>query len=129
MAELATLDDIAALGAVESDLSEDSDDGERATRLIQLASAEALAYLDGFDVDEEAIEGWPEFRRDALSAVVAEIAAKRLNVAAAPSVDPYTYGSPAGPQTIRLNKAEKRALAELVPIDMDDDESGGWWKP
>lgn len=129
MTQLATLDDIAAVGGVTVDASADSPEGVRATRLLELASASILAFYDGFNLteamilgveatdDDEAIVGWESFRLEALAAVTAEITAKRLNVSAAPSVDPYT--TPMGPQTLKLNRWEKQTLRELIPVNAD----------
>jgi hypothetical protein len=132
MAALATLADLAALGALPVDVGEDSSEAVRATRLLELVSGAVLTLLDGFAVTEAAVLEWDEFRRDALAAVVAEIAAKRLNVSAASSVDPY--GTTEGPQTLKLNRWEKRALLELLPVveatdDTDASGAANWYMP
>jgi len=125
MAQLATLDDVAAVGGVAVDLDETSAEGVRAARLIELASGAVLTFFDGFNVAEADIEEWDEFRKDALASLVAEIAVKRLNVSGAPNVDPYTTDQ--GPQTLKLNRWEKRSLRDLVPPDEDDELE--WVKP
>lgn len=129
MAQLATLDDLAALGAIPVDAGPGSSHGARAVRLLELVSGAVLVLLDGFSIAESDIETWDEFRQDALAAIVAEIAAKRLNVSAAPSVDPY--GTTEGPQTLKLNRWEKRALIETLPLTVDDEDTGAavWYEP
>jgi hypothetical protein len=129
---LATLDDVAALGALPVDVDETSPEGVRAARLLELVSGRVLVFLDGFDIAEADVDGWEEFRRDALSGIVAEVVAKRLNVAAAASVDPYSTSE--GPQTLKLNRWEKRELLNILPIDDasgDDDPTGAaaWYEP
>lgn len=128
MVAFATLDDVAAVGGVPVDVDAESAEAVRASRLIELASAQILSFFDGFDVTEamilgdEEIEGWDEFRRDALAAITAEIAAKRMNVSAAASVDPYAVPMGGGStQTLKLNRWEKRALRDLLPPDEDDE--------
>lgn len=111
---LATLDDITALGGIRGDASLTAAETERANRLLALASGLVLAYLDQFGVSETDVEEWEEFRRTALAAIVAEVAVKRLNVAAAPNVDPYFAGA-AGTQTIKLNRWEQDAISDLLP--------------
>ena len=119
MAELATLDDLAAVGGVPADAAADSPEGVRGARLIELASASVLMFLDGFSIDEDAVEAWADLRKEALAGIVAEIAAKRMNVSAAANVDPFV---PSGaPQTLKLNRWEKRALRDLLPPDEDDE--------
>jgi hypothetical protein len=110
---LASLVDLAALGGINVDWVAGDAKEQRASRLLDLASNLVLAYLDRFGVAEADIDGWETFRQGALSAVVAEIAAKRLTVSAAASVDPY--GTPVGPQTLKLNRWEKEAIRELIP--------------
>jgi hypothetical protein len=141
MAQLATLEDVAAIGGLPVDAAEDSPEVERATRLLELVSGAVLVFLDGFgvsevdvlgDEDDEELIGWAEFRRDALAGVVAEIASKRLNVSAAASVDPYA--TPQGPQTIKLNRWEKRAILDILPVETPDegeDATGAasWFEP
>lgn len=127
---LATLADLAAIGAVPVDVDTESPEGVRAARLLELASGQVLTFLDGFTVTEAAIGEWDQFRQDALSAVVAEIASKRLTVSAAASVDPY--GLPAAPQTMKLNRWEKRAIIEILPVVDGEGENtvaGDWWEP
>ena len=119
MAQLATLDDVAAVGGVTVDVDEDSVDGVRATRLIELASGAVLTFLDGYNFAEADIDGWEDFRKDALATLVAEIATKRLNVSGAPNVDPYSTDS--GPQTLKLNRWEKQSLKDLLPANEDGD--------
>lgn len=119
MASLATLEDVAAIGGVPVDFDEDSEEGVRAQRLIELASGAVLTYLDGFNIAEADIDDWDQFRKDALATVVGEIAAKRMNVSGAPNVDPYT--TPVGPQTLKLNRWEKQALKDLLPANEDGD--------
>lgn len=122
MAAFATLDDVAAVGGVPVDVDEESAEAVRASRLIELASAQILSFFDGFDITEEAIGEWEEFRTVALAAITAEIAAKRMNVSAAASVDPYAAPlSGGGTQTLKLNRWEKRALRDLLPPDEDDE--------
>lgn len=142
MVMLATLDDVAAVGGVPVDVEEDSSEAVRATRLLELVSGAVLVLLEGFDiveadlvVDEEDPEwdGWAEHRRDALAGVVAEIASKRLNVSAAASVDPYGVPNQ-GPMTIKLNRWEKRAIIDILPIvEPEDDEdptgAAAWFEP
>lgn len=127
MIDLTELRDVGALGGTEVDLEgEDSPDRERAERLITLASALVLSLLEDWDVTEDDIAAWPESRVTALKALVGEIASKRLNVSAAPSVDPYA--TPTGPQTIKLTPTERRAIVSLIPIS-DDHEGDDRWKP
>jgi hypothetical protein len=141
MAQLATLDDVAAIGGLPTDATDDSPEAIRAERLLELVSGAVLVLLDGFgisevdvlgDEEDEELIGWEEFRRDALAGVVAEIAAKRLNVSAAASVDPYA--TPQGPQTIKLNRWEKRAILDLLPVEIPDDGedatgAAAWFEP
>lgn len=130
MADLATLADIAAVGGVPVDVTSGSADGIRAGRLLALTSSAVLVFLESCGVEESDVSGenptWSEHRRTALSAIVAEAAAKRLTVSAAPSTEPFVYGSPPWPQTVRLNKAEKRAIIDLVPIT---DDADSWFTP
>lgn len=109
---LATVDDLAALGGAQVDLSESSPHYARAARLLELAEGQVLAFLDHFGVSVEVVDGWEAWRRDALSGVVAEIAVKRLQSPAAPNVDPYMV---APPPTIKLNRWEQDALRDLLP--------------
>jgi hypothetical protein len=135
MAQLATLADVIALGALSTDADEDSPETVRATRLLELVSGAVLVFLDGFGIAEADVDGWDEFRRDGLAGIVAEIAVKRLNVSAAPSVDPYgTSLTTGGPMTIKLNRWEKRAILDTLPVetpDEGDDATGAasWFEP
>lgn len=131
MAVLAALDDLAGIGALPVDFDADSAEGVRGLDLLTKASAAVLVVLEDAGVDVDGIEeladlDWAEHRRTALSAIVAEIAAKRLTVSAAPSVDPFTYGSPPAPQTLKLNRWEQRAILNLIPITADADS---WFTP
>lgn len=142
MAMLATLDDVAAVGGLPVDIGENSSEAVRATRLLELVSGAVLVLLEGFgiaeadvveDTDDPEWDGWAEHRRDALAGVVAEVAAKRLNVSAAASVDPYAVPTQ-GPMTLKLNRWEKRAILEVLPIDepADGEDSTGaasWFEP
>lgn len=111
---LASTDDIAALGGVPVNFVPGTAEHTRAERLLELASGLVLSYLDSFGVSESDVDGWEQFRRDALAAIVAEVAVKRLNVSAAPNVDPYT-GAISGPLTIKLNRWEQDAIRDLLP--------------
>ena len=119
MTPLATLEDLAAVGGVPVDVDADAPEGVRATRLIELTTAQVLMFLDGFSVDADAVEAWADERKAALAAIVAEIAAKRMNVSAGANVDPFV---PSGvPQTLKLNRWEKQAIKDLLPPNADGD--------
>lgn len=109
---LATVDDLAALGGVQVDVSPTSPGYERALRLLELAEGQVLAFLDHFGVSVEVVDGWEAWRKNALTGVVAEVAARRLQSPAAPGVDPYMV---APPPTIKLNQWERDALRDLLP--------------
>jgi len=105
---LATLEDLAALGAVPLNLNPADEESKRAERLLELASGQALAYLR---VDDEAtfVASLTAAETTSLAAIVAEAAAARLNVSAAPSTDPYAEPM-GGLVSALLNRRHYRAI-------------------
>lgn len=104
---LATVDDLAALGAVPVDLEPNEERYVRAARLLDLASAQVVGYLGA--VDEAAVAAaYTETQLTALAAVVAEMAARRISASAAPSSD-YIVQM-AGQPSIRMNRGDRRAV-------------------
>lgn len=136
---LATIDDLAALGAVPTDWFPTEPESMRATRLLEMAQALALDYLN---LEESDVTGWPQARQTRLVTWIAEKASTRLNVSAAPSVDPY--GQVQGPMSMKLNTWEKEDLREIgrkfglavidttrgdaliTPVEEYDPFSAGW---
>jgi hypothetical protein len=128
----ASLDDLSALGGLNVDWVAGDAKARRATRLLELAESTVVTYLSRFGATRAVITaGWDADRTNALIAIIAEVASKRLNVSAASSVDPY--GTALGPQTIKLNRWEQQALRDLlatsaggttsVEVDRDPDTS------
>lgn len=111
---LASIEDLAAVGGVTVDVAASSPEGSRAFRLLELASGLVLSFLSRSGITEGDVDEWEDFRRQALAAIVAEVAAKRLNVAAASNVDPYSLPN-TGPQTLKLNRWEQQAIRDLLP--------------
>lgn len=109
----ADLDDLAALGGINTDWAPGDAKQKRASRLLELAESMCVAYLSRFGATRTVIEAdWDVDRTNSLTAIIAEVASKRLNVSAAASVDPY--GNALGPQTIKLNRWEQQALRDLL---------------
>ena len=110
---LATLDDLRALGALAANTAPSSPTEDRAYRLLELASAQVCLYLR---TDEDTIgadtDTWTETKLTVLAVVTAEVAARRMNVSAAPSSDPY--GPPDGMLTLKLNRNDMRTLDRLI---------------
>lgn len=111
---LASLEQLVAVGSINVDWKPGDAKHTRAIELLDMASATVLAFYDRLGVAEADIEGWPTFRQKALAAVVAEVASKRMQLAAAPNVDPYMVPNQ-GPATLKLTSWEKDALSDLVP--------------
>lgn len=109
MATLAQLEDLVAIGALRADEASTTERYGRAARLLELASAQVVAYIDPEAVDEAAvIAGLTSPQKSALAAIVAELAGRRLNASAAPSNE---YGVPeAGWSSIRMTRADCRAV-------------------
>lgn len=112
MASLATLDDLAAIGAVAVDIEPTDDLAVRAQRLIELASASVLGYIG---TDEATVDGWADVSKDSLSTIVAEIAARRIYSPAAPSSNQLDGGAP-GFLTSRLTAGDKAALDAISEV-------------
>lgn len=72
--------------------------------------AQGLA-LDYLGIEEADVAGWAAARQMRLVTWIAEKASTRLNVSAAPSVDPY--GNVQGPMSMKLNSWEKEDLREI----------------
>lgn len=105
---LATIDDLAELGAVPIDWSPDEAEGVRALGLLKKAEAAAFDFLS---ITESDVEGWTEARRTRLISWIAEKASMRLFTSAAPQIDPY--GNVAMPMSIKLNSWDKAELREI----------------
>lgn len=108
---LATWADLQAIGAVPANEQEYGPKWDRAKRLLELASAQVVAYLR-YDVEDDVTDALSAAQLTALSAVVAEIAAQRLNSSAAPSSPVYDDG--AGWASAMMNRRHKRAIDEIV---------------
>lgn len=106
---LATLDDLSALGALRVNEARGEAVIVRATRLLELASAQVCAYLQQAN-EATLLAALSTPQQTALAAVVAEIAGRRLNVSAAPSSDFYPDGS----SSIKLNRWDLRAIDDIV---------------
>lgn len=107
---LATLDDLAAIGALPVDYDFTDEETARVERLIEMASAQVAAYLR---TDEATIATWSATRRTVVATVVAEAAASRVNVAASRDTDPYTAAGE-GMITALLNRRHYRTLDKLL---------------
>jgi hypothetical protein len=112
---LASLDDLVAIGALPVDYDTADPRASRAQRLLELASAQAVAYLR---CDDEtavaALAGWTAAKATALAAIIAEAAGARLTVGAAPNVDPYA--SVEGVVSALLNRRHYRAIDKLIGV-------------
>jgi hypothetical protein len=106
---LATFGDLVAIGAIPDQTSAYDKYGVRATRLLELASGQALAYLGTTEVELLAVITAEQVT--SLAAIVAECAGSRINRSAAPSSDGWT-GS--GYESALLNSWHKRQIDELI---------------
>lgn len=112
---LATLDDLAAIGAVKVGTVETNDLGARATRLLELASASVASYARTTEAAiTHATTGWSDESQTTLAAIVAEIAARRLTSPAAPTSD-QLMETPSF-MSMRLTRADKAALDEIPEL-------------
>jgi len=104
---LASLDDLAAIGALPVDEPSTSTRAARAKRLLELVSGQVVAYLR---VDDEAAvrSEYTDAQLTAVAAVVAEAAGQRLNASAAPSSDFQPVE--AGWSSALLNRRHIRAI-------------------
>jgi hypothetical protein len=129
---LATIEDLAALGALPLNAKNSTPEYKRAVRLLELASAQVVTYLR-YD-DEAALDDvLTEAELTVVAAVVAEAAGSRLNVSAASSTDPFADPS-GGLVSSLLNRRHYRTLDKLLgragrgsrTIDLDRDETSSF---
>ncbi len=106
---LATANDLAALGALAVNLPQSDPQAERAETLLTMAQNLALSYLR---ITEADVAAWPAETRGRMTVWIAEKAATRLNVSAAPNVDPY--GTPPANRSMMLNRWEKEDLRSIA---------------
>lgn len=124
---LATLEDLAAIGALPWDYDFTAEETARVERLIEMASAQVTEYLR---TTEATIGTWTQSKRTVVATVVAEAAASRMNVAASRDTDPYT-ASTEGMITALLARRHYRTLDRLLgrsgrgsrTIETDRDEA------
>lgn len=109
---LATIEDLAALGAVPLNAKNSTNEYKRAARLLEMASAQVVTYL-GFEDEAAVLEALTEAKLTVLATVVAEVAASRLNVNAAASTDPYPEPM-GGVVSSMLNRRHMRTLDKLL---------------
>jgi len=125
---LAGLADLAAIGAVPVDLAPTDERVGRAVRLIELASAQVVAYLAADDEDA-VTSAYSAAQLTALAAVVAEMAARRLSASAAPSTE--YFAQPFQP-SIRMTRGDRIAVNRALgrggsrSIDTVRDESSSF---
>lgn len=126
---LATIEDLAALGAVPLNEKNSTNKYKRAVRLLELASGQVVTYLR-YDDEDALSAAFTEAQLTVVAAVVAEVAAARLNVSAAESSEPWPDQS-GGMVSSLLNRRHYRTLDKLLgragrgsrSIDTDRDES------
>lgn len=103
---LATLADLAAIGAIATDEPPSSARHTNATRLLEFASAQVVSYLRV--ADESAVTAaYSATQLTALAAVVAEAAAERIHGSASPSSD-YI------PTSAMLNRRHYRTIDKIL---------------
>lgn len=125
---LATIEDLAALGAVPLNVKNSTREYKRAVRLLEMASAQVVTYLR-YDDESALTAALTDDQLTVVAAVVAEAAGSRLNVSAAASTDPWPDPS-GGMVSSLLNRRHFRALDKLLgragrgsrTIDTDRDE-------
>lgn len=129
---LATIEDLAALGAVPINVKNSTPEYKRAVRLLEMASAQVVTYLQ-FDDEAALTEAFTDDQLTVVAAVVAEAAGSRLNVSAASSTDPWP--DPAGGMVSSLlNRRHFRTLDKLLgragrgsrTVDLDRDETSSF---
>lgn len=108
---LAALDDLIAIGALPVDIAEGEPRAVRATRLLELISAQVVGYLRFADeATLTASDKWTTERGTALAAIVCEVATERLAQPGAPNVDQGFYERI---PTVLLRPYHKRAIDEI----------------
>jgi hypothetical protein len=125
---LATIEDLAALGALPLNAKSSTPEYKRAVRLLELASAQVVTYLR-YDDEAALTDALTEAQLTVVAAVVAEAAGARMNVSAAASTDPYADQA-GGLVSSLLNRRHYRTLDKLLgragrgsrTIDTDRDE-------
>lgn len=106
---LATLDDLAAIGAVRVDQQLTDADAQRANRLLEFASAEVCIH---FGTTEAVIQAWTATEVTLIAAVVAECAAQRMTSPAAATAQQLGEGVGNWTKTF-LTPAMKRRLNSI----------------
>lgn len=106
---LATFSDLVAVGAIPGETSAYAKYGVRATRLLELASGQACAYLG--TTEATLLTTVTAEQLTSLAAIVAECAGSRINRSLAPSSDSYTG---TGYESALLNNWHKRQIDELI---------------
>lgn len=109
---LATIEDLAALGALPLNAKSSTPEYKRAVRLLEMASAQVVTYMS-FDDEAAATEALTEAKLTVVATVVAEVAASRLNVNAAASTDPYP-DQMGGVVSSMLNRRHMRTIDKLL---------------
>lgn len=129
---LATIEDLAALGALPLNAKSSTREYKRAVRLLELASAQVVTYLR-YEDEAALTDALTEAQLTVVAAVVAEAAGARMNVSAAASTDPYADPG-GGLVSSLLNRRHYRTLDKLIgragrgsrSIDMARDESSSF---
>lgn len=129
---LATIEDLAALGAVPLNAKNSTNEYKRAVRLLEMASAQVVTYLR-YDDEAALVEALTDDQLTVVAAVVAEAAGSRLNVSAASSTDPYPDQMGSLMSSL-LNRRHFRTLDKLLgragrgsrTIDTDRDETSSF---
>lgn len=129
---LATIEDLAALGAVPLNAKNSTNEYKRAVRLLEMASAQVVTYLR-YDDEAALVEALTDDQLTVVAAVVAEAAGSRLNVSAAASTDPYPDQMGSLMSSL-LNRRHFRTLDKLLgragrgsrTIDTDRDETSSF---
>jgi len=109
---LATIEDLAALGALPLNAKSSTPEYKRAVRLLEMASGQVVAYLR-YDTEADVVAALTEPQLTAVAAVVAEAASARLNVSAAPSTDPYADQA-GGLVSSLLNRRHYRSIDKAL---------------
>lgn len=111
---LATIADLAAIGAIAENEPPQSARATRAGRLLEMASAQVVAYLKAADEAELTTgdDALPAHKLVVLATIVAEIAASRLTTPGAQGIDPYEGGS--GFLSSLIQRRHMRALDKLI---------------
>lgn len=129
---LATIEDLAALGALPLNAKNSTPEYKRAVRLLEMATGQVVAYLR-YDDEDALVDALSAPQLTVIATVVAEAAGARMNVSAASSTDPYADQA-GGLVSALLNRRHYRTLDKLIgrvgrgsrSIDMARDESSSF---